>query len=142
MGVPDACVTVAATAVTLAAVALGLLRMTSELALFRVPAGSAFFGWPAPRGAFEPVGDGLFKLDLPWYVTPFHRETLDLYAMELGAGRWALSDAGGYDTPLQRHASTMAAALAALMGADGTLSLVLRACPRAGSSSGRWVAFA
>jgi hypothetical protein len=125
----DACVSVAAIGVALAAAALAALRVTPELALFRVPAGAAFFGSPQPGGNFTPVGDALYRLDLAWHVTPFHKETLDVYALELGGGRWALSDGGGYDTTLQSYASTLAAALARRMGDNGTLSLLLRACP-------------
>jgi hypothetical protein len=135
----DACVSVAAIGVALAAAALAALRVTPELALFRVPPGAAFFGSPRPHGDFEPVGRELYRLDLAWHVTPYHKETLDVFAMHLGDGRWALSDGGGYDTTLQRHASAMAAALARRMGDNGTLSLLLRACPRAWRACGQCV---
>ena len=113
------------------ALALGALHATPELALFRAPGVVPFLGWPAPSGAFEPIGRGLYKLDLPWYVTPFHRETIDIYAIDLGGGKWAISDAGGFDTPWQSHATALHTSLRKLMGADGTLSLVLRAWPPA-----------
>ena len=128
-GALDVLTAFAAVAVSAAAICLGSMRVTPELALFRVPSGGGFSGYPAPNDSFVPVGTALYKLDLPWYITPFHRETLDLYAMELGGGRWALSDAGGYDTRLQHHASTVHDALRRLMGEGGTLSLVLRTCP-------------
>ena len=119
----------AAAALALAvALALGALHATPELAMFRAPGVLPFLGWPVPSGGFEPIGSGLYKLDLPWYVTPFHRETLDVYALDLG-GKWAISDAGGFDTPWQRYASALHDALRRLMGPDGTLALVLRACP-------------
>ena len=119
------------------ALALGALRTTPELSLFRAPGVVPFLGWPAPRAAFVPLGPGLHKLDLPWYVTPFHRETIDMYALDLGGGKWALSDAGGFDTPLHAHATALHAALRALMGADGTLTHVLRACPAMSSAKPR-----
>ena len=125
---PRAAALAAALAVALAA-ALGALHATPELSLFRAPGVVPFLGFPAPRGAFEPIGPGLFKLDLPWYVTPFHRETIDVFALDLGGGKWALSDAGGFDTPWQRHATALHGALRRLMGADGTLTHVLRTCP-------------
>ena len=112
------------------AAALAAMRSIPEFSLFRAPGSLPFLGFPAPQGAFEAVGTGLYKLDLPWFITPFHRETLDLYAVELGGGAWALSDAGGHDTALQAHASGVAAALAALFAQrGGTLTHVLRARP-------------
>lgn len=125
---PRAATVLAAALAAAVAAALGALRATPEMALFRGPPG-LFLGWPAPVFAFESLGQGLFRADMPWWVTPFHKETLDVYAIDLGGGRWALSDAGGFDTPLQRHATALHGALRELMGADGTLALVLRACP-------------
>jgi glyoxylase-like metal-dependent hydrolase (beta-lactamase superfamily II) len=118
-------------AVALAA-ALGLLSATPELALFQ--AAVPFFGWPAMTpGTFVEVpgtAGALWKLDAPWYISPFHMETLDIYAFRLGGpsrpGRWAVTDAGGYDTPLQRHASGLLDSLRRLLDEQsGTLSLVL-----------------
>jgi glyoxylase-like metal-dependent hydrolase (beta-lactamase superfamily II) len=56
----------------------------------------------------------------------FHQETLDLYAVRLDDKRWALSDAGGYDTVLHSHATLLLASLIALLAEQGgELALVL-----------------
>ena len=104
------------------AAALGMLQATPELSLFR----SNTWPFPSPSAAFAPVPGvpKLHKLPLDWFITPFHKETLDVYALEHTPGFWALSDAGGYDTPLQSHASALLRALEALVG-EGTLTHVL-----------------
>ena len=38
---------------------------------------------------FELVTPGLYKLDLPWHLTPFHQETLDLFLIK-SKGGWCL----------------------------------------------------
>ena len=114
------------------AAALGLMAVTPELSLFQ--AAVPFFGYPPLQpGAFvvvEGSGGALWKLDAPWYITPFHCETLDIYAFKLTgpsrSGRWAVTDAGGYDTPLQLHASGLVHSLRRLFAEQGgELSLVL-----------------
>jgi len=134
---PRAATALCAALALVVALALGALRATPELSLFRAPGVVPFLGWPAPRASFVPLGPGLHKLDLPWYVTPFHRETIDMYALDLGSNRWALSDAGGFDTPWHAHATALHTALRALMGAEGTLTHVLRACPAAKRAGAR-----
>ena len=114
-------------ALVVVGVALGVLRSaTPELAFFRAPGELPFLGWPQPKADFEALPGGVFRLDLAWWTTPWHRETLDLFALQLSGGGWALSDAGGYDTPLQRHASAVLAALLRLLESrGGSLRLVL-----------------
>lgn len=38
---------------------------------------------------FTLVTDGLWKIDLPWHLTPFHEENLDLFLLHSKAG-WCL----------------------------------------------------
>ena len=38
---------------------------------------------------FLPVAKGLYKIDLPWHLTPFHEENLDLFLLE-SQGGWCL----------------------------------------------------
>ena len=38
---------------------------------------------------FTLVTDGLWKIDLPWHLTPFHEESLDLFLLQSKAG-WCL----------------------------------------------------
>lgn len=123
VGAPAAVACVA----VLAAVALSAMAATPELALFR--SARPFWGRPVPRGRFEAVdgAPGLYKLDVPWFATPFHKETLDVYALRLHAGRddFAVTDAGGYDTPLHAYATELELALRQLMGPSGRLTHVL-----------------
>lgn len=94
---------VSAAALALLAVLLAALRATPELANFRAASPLPFFGVPVPRSSFQPVPGlpKLFVLDLPYYITPFHLEIIDVYATQLTPGGWAIFDAGGDDTPLQ-----------------------------------------
>jgi len=66
-------------------------------------------------------------MDLPWFVTPFHKETLDVFAIRLhkGGDEFAITDAGGYDTPLHAHATELERALRELLGSSGKLTHVL-----------------
>ena len=104
--------------------ALHSIRATPELSMFRAPA--AHWGWPRlPAPRFEAIAPGLHRMDAPWYVTPWHKETLDLFALQLGPSRWAVSDAGGYDTWLHPHATGVLRAVEQLVGPGGELSFVL-----------------
>lgn len=108
---------------------LTLLRLTPELSLFRTA--DAYVGFPLIRGDFEPVANSngvLFKLFAPWHTTPFHKETLDVFAIDIGRRKFAVSDGGGYNNILQRAASQYVAALGRLLDQkNATLSYVLRA---------------
>jgi len=52
---------------------------------FRAP---FFWGDPEQRD-FQPIAEGLFKIDLPWHLTPFHEENLDLFLLK-SKGGWCL----------------------------------------------------
>jgi hypothetical protein len=114
------------------AAGLAALRSTPEFAHLRVPPSETSFGLTAPpAAAFAPVpgAAGLYALHLPWRLSPWHVAPMSVHAVALGGGRWAVVDTGAPNSWLQRHAAAVADAVAALMGADGTLSLVLRARP-------------
>ena len=108
-------------------VTLSALSASPEFALFRgSPAETPFLGRPAPVGAFRSAHKGVFVLDLPWWITPYHKETLDVLAFDLGKQRFAITDAGGYDTPLQSHATALTRAVQELLAPrNATLSLIL-----------------
>lgn len=52
---------------------------------FRAP---LYYGISADR-RFQQVAEGLYKIDLPWHLTPFHEENLDIFLMKTKAG-WCL----------------------------------------------------
>ena len=58
---------------------------SSSAADFRAP---TFWGIPDKRD-FQPIAEGLWKIDLPWHLTPFHEENLDLFLLK-SQGGWCL----------------------------------------------------
>ena len=105
-------------------VALHSIIVTPELALFR--ASSPHFGVPRLQApSFEQIAPRVYRMDAPWYITPWHKETLDLFAVQLDSSRWTVSDAGGYDTWLHPHTTGVLRAVEQLVGPGGELSFVL-----------------
>lgn len=94
-------------------VLLGMFYTVPEIADFRAP---VYWGVPEKRD-FQPIADGLWKIDLPWHLTPFHEENLDLFLLK-SKGGWCLSDAGGYDTWIHKHATALVQALKRTIGED------------------------
>ncbi|DBB07616.1 hypothetical protein WJX82_001357 [Trebouxia sp. C0006] len=92
---------------------VGVFYTVPEFEDFRAP---FFWGDPEQR-EFHPIAEGLFKIDLPWHLTPFHEENLDLFLLK-SKGGWCLSDAGGYNTWIHKHATTLVEAVKRTIGND------------------------
>jgi hypothetical protein len=58
------------------AVIVGTLYNIPEFEDFRC---SPYLGWQE-KAAFKPLGHGLYKLEINWYMTPFHKEVNNCFS--------------------------------------------------------------
>ena len=69
----------------LVALFVGIAYFVPELEDFRSP---LYLGF-SEKKSFDQVAEGLFKNDLPWHMTPFHEEVLDIFLIK-SKGGWCL----------------------------------------------------
>ncbi|KAK9909599.1 hypothetical protein WJX75_004745 [Coccomyxa subellipsoidea] len=102
------------------ALIVGLLYNVPEFADFR---GALYLGGKE-KADFKPIGHGLYKIEIFWHMTPFHNENLDLYLINEGQS-WYLSDAGGFDSWLDPHATRIVQAVQAVIPPGQKLTYVI-----------------
>lgn len=72
--------------IAISAVLFGVFYHVPEFEDFRTY--SIYYGIPEAN-EFQQVAAGLYQIDLPWHLTPFHQETLDLFLIK-SKGGWCL----------------------------------------------------